>query len=82
MRWLDGIADSVDMNLSKLYEIVKDRGSRYAAIHGVTKSQTRLSNSTTTTKRPDTHNGKVEKMKREMLKNNFFNFVQCFPKKW
>ena len=48
MRWLDGITDSMDMNLSKLREIVKDMGARHAAIHGVTKSRTRLSNSTTT----------------------------------
>ena len=39
MRWLDSIADSVDMNLSKLQEIVKDRGAWRAAVHGVTKIQ-------------------------------------------
>ena len=44
MRWLDGITDSVDMNLSELREIVKDRESWSAAVHGVTKSQTQLSN--------------------------------------
>ena len=43
MSWLDNITDSVDMNLSKLQEIVKDRGAWHAAAHGVTKSQTRLS---------------------------------------
>ena len=43
MRWLDGITDSMDMNLSKLGEIVKDRDAWYAIIHGVTKSWTELS---------------------------------------
>ena len=44
IRWLDGITDSMDMNLSKLQEIVKERGAWHAAVHGVTKSQTQLSN--------------------------------------
>ena len=43
IRWLDGIIDSMDMSLSKLQEIVKDREVYRAAVHGVTKSQTRLS---------------------------------------
>ena len=40
MRWLDSITDAMDMNLSKLWEIVEDRGARCASVHGVTKSQT------------------------------------------
>ena len=43
MRWLGGIIDSVDMSLSKLWELVRDRESWHAIVHEVTKSQTRLS---------------------------------------
>ena len=48
MRWPDGMADAMDMNLGKLWEMGRDREAWHAAVHGVTRSQTQLGNLTTT----------------------------------
>ena len=48
MRWMDGIADAMDMNLGKLQEMVRDRKAWHATVHGVTNSPTQLGDSTTT----------------------------------
>ena len=51
MRWLDGILESMDMSLSKLWEIVKGRDAWHAAVYGVTKNWTQLGNRTTATEK-------------------------------
>ena len=53
MRWLNSITDSMDMSLSKLWEIVKDRETQHATVHGITKSGTKLSDLTTNSSMPE-----------------------------
>ena len=59
MRWLDGITDPMDINLSKIWETVQDRRAWHAAVHGVTKNQTEPYNWTTTTSKYE-YGGKTE----------------------
>ena len=68
-RWLDGITDSMDMNLSQVWKTVKDREIWHAAVHGVTKSRTWLSDWTTTTMK---RNGKKNRATRQTPLDRLF----------
>ena len=68
MRWLDGVTDSMHVNLSKLREIVKDRGAWRAAVHGVAKDQTRLSVSDHAQSTASTSATKIGKLREQSKK--------------
>ena len=84
MRWLEGITDSVDMNLGKLGERVKDREAWCSAIHRVTKNQTRLSNWTTTKskKGPDIFQALFYMLSRYVCVLSHFSHVRLFVTPW
>ena len=78
MRWLNGVTDSVDMTLSKLQETEEERGTWHAAIHGVTKSQTQLSNQTTTWERRIVRGPEVLFVLLPEALTSYLNFILCF----